>query len=209
VLLTGVAVLVGLVLGPLVPARRNRFARPQLHGLLLLVAGVVLQLLGSQISGKPGLALVLFSYAALIGFALRNVHIPGTVVLAIGLLMNVTVIAANGAMPVHRAALIDADVVNRDDVEGVSLTGHRSLERPDSRLTALDDRIPLPIGSRVVSFGDLVLAIATADIVTHMGRRRRRRQPAPPSVDLRVPRPQPQARPKPAVSVRVLEEVGV
>jgi hypothetical protein len=211
VLLTGVAVLVGLVLGPLLPTRRNRFARPQLHAVGLLVVGVALQLLGSQVTGKPGLALVLLSYAATFGFALRNVHIPGTIVLGIGLLMNATVIAANGAMPVHAEALVDANVVNRDDLQDLRLSGHRHLERLDSKLMVLDDRIPLPVGSRVVSFGDLVLAFATADIVTHISRRRRRRPPAHLKVviDLRAPRPHPRSEPEPAAPVRVLEEVGV
>lgn len=209
-LLTGVAVLVGLVLGPLLPARRNRFARPQLNAIGLLVVGVAFQLVGSQVTGRPGLALVLLSYAAILRFALRNVHIPGTIVLSIGLLMNATVIAANGAMPVHAEALVDANVVDRSDLDAVSLGGHRHLERMDSRLTFLDDRVPLPIGSRVVSFGDLVLAFAAADIVTHLSRRRRRRPPAHLKVviDLREPHTQPQPKPEPVAPVRVLEEVG-
>jgi hypothetical protein len=212
VLLTGVAVLIGLVLGPLLPTRRNRFARPQLHAIGWLVVGVAFQLLGSQVTGKPGLALVLLSYAATFLFALRNIHIPGTIVLSIGLLMNALVIAANGGMPVHGEALVDANVINRDDLPDLRLSGHRHLERVDSELLFLDDRVPLPVGSRVVSFGDLVLAFATADIVTHISRRRRRRPPAHLKVviDLREPRPQPKPDPKPAAApVRVLEEVGV
>lgn len=213
-ILTGVAVLIGLMIGVALPARRQRFARPKLRALPVLALGVVVQVIATGIDGGQGLALVLAAYGALLAFAFSNIHVPGTGILALGLAMNALVIAVNGSMPVHPAALVDAGVITADEVGTVSLSGHRHLEKRDDWLTFLDDRIPLPLGAQVISFGDLVLAVAAADVVAHIARRRRQ-QPGAHAIrviDLRhehehePPHPAPKkgvARPK-----RVLEEVG-
>jgi hypothetical protein len=140
----------------------------------------------ASIGGRPGLALVLGAYVVLIGFALRNSHVPGTGVLAIGLALNAVVVGVNAGMPVHPQSLVDAGVVHRDQLDTAGLVGHRHLEAAD-HLTILDDRIPLPPARQVLSFGDLIIAVAAGDVVAHVSRRRRRTAAATvaPVVDLR------------------------
>src|SRR5262249_51461091 len=87
VVITGLAVLIGLVIGLVLPHRHHRVARPRPRALVVLGAGVAAQVAAAEVSGRPGLALLLGAYALLVLFALANVHIPGAVVLAIGLLI--------------------------------------------------------------------------------------------------------------------------
>lgn len=183
-LITGVAVLVGLIVGVALPPRPSHVARPVPRWLWLLALGVVAQVSAASIGGRPGLALVLGAYAMLIVFALRNSHVSGTGVLAIGLALNALVVAVNAGMPVHPQSLVDAGVVHGDQLATVGLLGHRHLEAGD-HLMILDDRIPLPPARQVLSFGDLIIAVAAADVVAHVSRRRRRALAVTPVVDLR------------------------
>jgi len=208
VLTTGLAVLVGLVVGLSLPVRRNHYARLRPRGLGVFAVGVVAQIVASHVTGRPGFTLLLLAYAALIVFALLNVHIPGAFVLAFGLAMNLAVIAVNVGMPVHPRALVDAGVIRADELPTVSLNGHRHFEGRDDELTFLDDRIPLPIASQALSFGDLVLAFGAADVVAHIVRRRRGQVHVPQHmIDLREPRAT-RTRPaaEPVISVREAEE---
>lgn len=186
-LLTGFAVLVGLAVGLALPARRHHRSRPHLRWPILLASGVVLQVVAAGTSGWVSTAGILLAYGSLIAFALGNLQVPGTGVLAIGLGMNALVIGVNGSMPVHPQGLVAAGVVRSDEITRVSLQGHRRLETGSDRLSFLDDRIPVPATAQVVSFGDLVLAIAAADIVANLARRRRQwpGSHAAPVIDLR------------------------
>lgn len=186
-LLTGFAVLVGLAVGLALPARRHHRSKPRLRWLILLAGGLVLQVLAASMVGWWSTAIVLLAYGALIAFALGNLQLPGTGVLSIGLAMNALVIGVNGSMPVHSNALVAAGVVRAEELDRVSLQGHRRLETSSTRLTFLDDRIPVPATGQVVSFGDLVLAVAAADIVANFARRRRQWPGvhAAPVIDLR------------------------
>ncbi|MEY2459083.1 MAG: hypothetical protein QOG30_913, partial [Acidimicrobiaceae bacterium] len=83
-------------------------------------------------------------------------------------------IMANGGMPVSARALVAAKIVNADEVAHVELRGARHLESPFDAITVLGDIIPMR--RQVVSFGDLIIAVATADVVAHLARRQRRRQ---------------------------------
>lgn len=173
-LLAGLAILFGLIVGLVLPPRPHRFARLTMGWLPLLAAGIAGQIVASGVDGRGGRALLLVAYGSLVAFALANLHVPGTGVVAIGLALNALVIALNGGMPVHPQALVDAGVIERGELPTVTLAGHRHLEDAD-RLTILDDRVPMPLGRQVVSFGDLILAVGAADVVAHISRRRRRR----------------------------------
>lgn len=206
-LLTGCAVLVGLAIGLALPARRHHRSRPRLRWLVLLASGLVLQVVAAGLDGWAPRAVVLVAYGALITFALGNLQVPGTGVLAIGLAMNALVIGVNGSMPVQANALVGAGVLRADELDRVVLQGHRRLEARGDRLTLLDDRIPLPAAGQVVSFGDLVLAVAAADIVANFSRRRRQRPGvhAAPVIDLREEKVRAAKQVRPA---RVAERVG-
>jgi hypothetical protein len=172
-LVTVVAVVVGLVVGVLLPARVARFARAKLRWAPLLVVGVVLTAVGSRIDDNTGLAIMLAGYGTLIVGAAINAHLVGMGILLVGLSANALVMGLNSGMPVRASALVTADVVNADEVSTITLDGHRHVESADDKLAILDDRIP--IAGQVVSVGDLILGVGLAYAVAHLVRRRRSR----------------------------------
>jgi len=176
VLVTAVAVFAGLLAGALLRPDPNRFARPKVRWPLVLLIGVVLLAIGTRTEGDPGLRLDLAGYAVLVVGVARNAHIVGMGVLLVGISCNVLVIGMNSGMPVHGPALAR---VARDGGPTVSPDGHRHLETVDDSLAVLDDRIPLPAGNQVLSFGDLIIAVGLADTVANLTRRRRRELVAP------------------------------
>ena len=171
-LVTAVAAFVGIIAGGLLPPAAHRYARPTVRWPAVLVAGVALIAIGTRMNGDAGLRLVVGGYGVLITGIVANFHLVGMGVLLLGLGANAIVMVANSGMPVHRAALVVAGAAaNGDDI---ALSGHRVLEHGSTKLTILDDRIPLPAGGQVVSFGDLVVAVGLADATAHIIRRRRR-----------------------------------
>ncbi|MEY2451527.1 MAG: hypothetical protein QOD92_1101 [Acidimicrobiaceae bacterium] len=140
----------------------------------LLITGVVGQLLAARWSGSDAVVVAVIAFAVLIAFSVANLHLTGMGVVTIGLGLNLFAIMANGGMPVSARALLVADVVPTDDIAHVELHGPRHLERPTDAIRVLGDIIPM--GHQVVSFGDLIIAVATADVITHLVRRQRRRQ---------------------------------
>ncbi|MEY2453500.1 MAG: hypothetical protein QOD92_3074 [Acidimicrobiaceae bacterium] len=132
------------------------------------------QLLAARLTGNPAVVLAVASLAVLVAFSVANLHLTGMGVMTIGLGVNLFAIMANGGMPVSARALVVADVVPAIDVANVELRGARHLERPADSIRVLGDIIPM--GHQVVSFGDLIIAVATADVIVHLVRRQRRRQ---------------------------------
>ncbi|MEY2450178.1 MAG: hypothetical protein QOH79_3654 [Acidimicrobiaceae bacterium] len=173
-LLTVGAVVLGLVIGLSLRPRSTRFARPRVRLPGLLVAGVAGQVLAARLSANDAVVVAIVSFAGLVAFSLTNLHLTGMGVMTIGLGVNLFAITANGGMPVSPRALVIADVVPAADVAHVELRGARHLERSGDAITALGDIIP--VGRQVVSFGDLIIAVAAADVIAHLARRQRRRQ---------------------------------
>ena len=173
-LLIIVAVVIGVGIGSALRPRTTRFARPRVRSVGWLVGGVVAEVASSRMSGMLAVVLGVGALLALTGFSLANLHLTGMGVLAIGLGCHLLAMSANGGMPVSRHALVAAGVVNDDDVAAVDLAGPRHLERTGDALLVLGDIIPAH--GRVVSFGDLIIAVAAADVIVHVTRRQRRRQ---------------------------------
>lgn len=140
----------------------------------LLLAGVIGQLLAARINGSAAVVLAVASLAGLVAFSIANLHLTGMGVMTIGLGVNLFAIMVNGGMPVSARALVAAKVVTADEVARVELRGARHLERPSDSIVVLGDIIPMR--RQVVSFGDLIIAVATADVIAHLARRQRRRQ---------------------------------
>lgn len=141
--------------------RLRRLADAPLHGSWLLLAGVALQaavdlgaargLLGD--GSRTGWLLLLASQLLVVGWVLRNRHLPGTLLVALGLVCNATVIAANGAMPVAPEAMA---AVGADP--GAVPGGKHTLLTGDTRLPWLADVLPIPPLRSIISVGDIVLA---------------------------------------------------
>jgi hypothetical protein len=122
-----------------------------------------------------GLAMVLVSYGLLMTLVLLNRNRPGMWLAGLGVLMNFTVIAVNGGMPVMAEA---AEVASGFTVTVPDLSGsfkHVLLDS-GSRLTALADVIPIRIGGlgQVISLGDVFLAVGLGRFLENELRRPRR-----------------------------------
>lgn len=124
-------------------------------GLVIQIAGVTLL---SSAGARLGWILVIATTVPLIAFFLVNRAIPGARWVAVGFVLNLVVIAANGAMPVSPKAAEAAGVPITREIQGPR---HEVLDG-NTLLPWLGDVIPLPPLSRVVSIGDLWLALAIA-----------------------------------------------
>jgi hypothetical protein len=170
-----VAVVVGVVIGRLLPPSPRRSSL-RLSGWPLLAAGVVLQLAAVRLEGTAAVMLLAPALVCTAAALVANRHITGTGVVLVGVLANLAGVLGNGGMPVSPDALVDAGVVERTDVATLELSGGRHLERGDELAPWLGDivPVPLPVAPSAVSFGDLIIAVGTADLVAHAVRRRRR-----------------------------------
>lgn len=141
----------------------DRLATTQFRWWWLLAIG-----LGAQIGvemwapdslGAGGrLAVLLGSNALVAIFLAANHRLPGMIFAAVGLVLNVIVISANGAMPVSTRALESTGFEERIDDLGAK---HELLD-DDTRLPWLADVIPLPFIRTIISLGDVVLGLGIA-----------------------------------------------
>ena len=123
---------------------------------------------------RAGLRWVLLaSTAGIAAFLVINFRVPGMLVAALGLALNVTVIASNSAMPVSESAAKTAGAGSRGVDGGFK---HEPLD-DDTTLPVLADVIPVPVTRSVLSVGDVLLVAGIAYLVyrrTAAGRRRGR-----------------------------------
>lgn len=132
----------------------------------LLVVG-----LGSQIAIEiwspkwlddgGGLIVLLASNALVGGFLVANLRLPGVPLATLGMILNLVVIAANGAMPVSERALEKSGFDGEVDEFGAK---HERLD-DGARLPWLADVIPVPYARTIISLGDVVLALGIAQLV--------------------------------------------
>lgn len=106
---------------------------------------------------------LLVTYPALIGAAIWQRRPRGVLLIAVGAALNFAAIAANGGlMPVDPDSVRNAGGGERINElrAGDAVPGTKSIlmEEEDMRLGVLADRIRVPMGSKVVSIGDMVIA---------------------------------------------------
>ncbi len=112
-------------------------------------------------AGLSGWSLLLLSQLLVIGFLVANRQLPGTWLVAGGLLLNAVVIAANQAMPVDPAA------IRAIGLEGATVPpGKHTLMTEATRLPWLADIIPVPPLRSIISVGDVVLGAGVVPL-TH------------------------------------------
>lgn len=102
--------------------------------------------------GQLGVGLVLASYLPLLLFVWLNRELTGLWIAGVGVLMNFTVIAMNGGMPVLEEAARIAGETGQ-----LVLDSKHVLLTDETTLPFMADVIPLP--GAVVSLGDVFLAI--------------------------------------------------
>ena len=125
----------------------------------LLFAGLVIQVVFEYVNPAgitPVWNIVIFaiSQALVVAFLILNWKLPGMWLAAMGLVLNVLVIGLNGGMP------IQVDESRRDEfAESGEIDLDHELITDDTVLPWLGDVIPLPFTIRVISIGDVVLAM--------------------------------------------------
>jgi hypothetical protein len=130
-------------------------------GLQLLLVKIVSQ----EVSETALLVWAIFaSHLLLLPFLVRNARYIGVKLIVVGLSLNLLVMAANGGMmPVSAAGI--AAVGQQDSAQpGERVTGSKDFYSDSPRLSLLSDRIILRLPNhfvRVISFGDLVIALGT------------------------------------------------
>jgi hypothetical protein len=108
----------------------------------------------SWLGRAGGVGVMVLSQTLVAAFLAINWRLPGMRLAVLGLVMNVMVIGLNGAMPVSATA---ARIAGLDELGDMGLE-HELLTR-DTLLPFLGDVIPLPFTERIVSIGDIVLAL--------------------------------------------------
>jgi hypothetical protein len=173
------ALIAGLVVG----GRFRNFERLQVHWWGLAIGGVALQVLPVprtlQLSPAVlGTAMLVGSYVLLLAFLAVNRWVPAVGVMALGLLLNLTVVAANGGMPVTAAAIERAGGSTTVLSDGNGSKHH--LADDDDVVVVLGDviAVPKPIGV-VLSIGDVLLYAGIAWFVIQVMRGRSRENPRP------------------------------
>jgi hypothetical protein len=127
------------------------------------------------------MALLILSQIALIFLLLLNHHVPGAKLFALGIILNTTVMAANGGwMPVtpethhfvhpDRAVSVQARPLGSKGI---------ILPRTEIRLWILSDiiRVTLPWRRYAISIGDLLLILGTARFIFQPASRREKPLP--------------------------------
>lgn len=108
--------------------------------------------------------LLIYSYLLLTIAASQNLHLRGLGIIFLGLLLNFTVMVANGGfMPVSSEALNQAGWGERlATVEpGTLLPGSKDilLSRKDTNLWFISDVVALPAINKVISPGDILICL--------------------------------------------------
>ena len=163
-----VAIGVGYVLG----GRLSWLSGIKVRWFPLALLGLSLQM--APVPGDRWPVFFLYvSFVLLLVFALANLRVWGFAVITIGIVLNFTVIVANGGMPVSRQSLIDSGQASTltDLVSSGGAKHH--LVGPDDRLTFLADviAIPAPV-SQSVSAGDVFTYGGVALLIAAAMRRR-------------------------------------
>lgn len=138
----------------------EQLAETQFRAIPLLIAGIGLQIpfslwSPSWVNDVVSLGVLIGSNMLVLSFLVVNRILPGVVIAAVGLVLNLAVISSNGAMPVSpdaaRAAGAGELVISEGAIK------HEILD-DDTELGFLGDVIPIPWPGFVISIGDIVLA---------------------------------------------------
>ena len=191
-LVLAVAVAASLVRG----GSFRRLGRAPLRLTWLLFVGVALQLtadLGAAAGwltagAWPSYGLLLASQLVVLSWIAVHWHLPGMLLIALGLAANAAVMAANGAMPVHPDALSALG----HDGSALQRGKHMVLDA-GTRLPWLADIWAVPPIRSVISVGDLFIAAGLVPAVHQLmtyrtqAERRGRVSPEPARPDDRAP----------------------
>jgi hypothetical protein len=157
----GAALLAGARGGTLdaLAATRFRWSGLVFEGLLIQIIFGIWTPAGLDRTGA--LWILILSNIAIAGFILANARLPGMLLAGLGLVMNLTVIVANGAMPVSTSAASSSGI---SPPQEASAFKHEQMDS-DSVVPWLGDVVPVPVLHEVWSVGDFVLALGIARLI--------------------------------------------
>jgi Family of unknown function (DUF5317) len=156
----------------------RRLGRIPLRGLWALFLALAVQIaLEFDVVPKDryddlGFGLLLASYALILLFCILNWRTSGFALIAVGVGMNLLVIALNQGMPTK-------DEVRTRNGQEVHVPIERTVkhrpEEPDDTLALLSDQITAPgLPNQQYSVGDIVIALGIIDVCFEASRRPRR-----------------------------------
>src|SRR4051794_8553423 len=158
-----IAIALGLVTG----GRYEALSRLRFRWAGLAVGGLLVQIAlftatGDELAGPLGPAIYVASTAAVLVAVLRNVRMPGMVLVALGALSNLVAITANGgAMPADPSALVAAGL------DGAG-THTNSVVLADPGVRILTDVFAVPAWlplANVFSVGDVLIGVGIAIVI--------------------------------------------
>lgn len=165
ILVIGFAALVALVIPGL------ELSLPRWRGATLLLVALLVQVVfvafpPAWMSAQVATFIYLATQAGVALFLLLNRSVKGIWLVAVGLMLNASVIGLNGAMPVSQVAIDVAGAESLHDdrhVEhGVHLRNEPMMQ--NTRLAGFADVIPVPPLHKVVSVGDVILMLGLITI---------------------------------------------
>ena len=161
--LAAVLIVIGLIAGLATGGSMRELTNTRFRHLEILIGGLLLQLAVTFLPWAPfeerGYLVILIASAAAAAWMFVNRRLPGMALAAIGLALNVIVIALNGGMPVSERAI---ELAGAPEFEA---EGEHLLLGPSTRLPWLTDVVPIPVAGSVLSPGDLLLALGLARLV--------------------------------------------
>jgi hypothetical protein len=167
------AIPVGIVLGLLLGGRLGSLSGFRFRWAWLAIAGLLVQVVlfsptGDALAGDLGPAIYLASTAAVLVAVLRNLHLHGMAVVALGSVANLAAIGANGGfMPASAEALATAGLPPGDHLNSIVVA--------NPALQPLTDIYAIPAGlpmANVFSVGDVLIALGITWTIAAAMRRR-------------------------------------
>jgi len=169
------AIPLGIVAGYLLGGRLEQLGEVRFRWGWLAIAGLLVQVvlfsgfLDGVVNDSIGAAIYVGSTAAVLLAVVRNLHLPGMALVALGAAANLAAIVANGGvMPTTEAALAAAGLGPADGFSNSAVLADPTLA-PLTDIFALPPWVPL---ANVFSVGDVLLGLGVA-VVVAMGMRRR------------------------------------
>ncbi|MCD6020345.1 MAG: hypothetical protein K0R20_55 [Actinomycetia bacterium] len=169
--LVAIGLVLGIAVGYLHGGRLLQLSELKPRYAPLALAGLLLQLVNPP--GSWPLVLLILSFVLLTAFTLANIRIVGFAAILVGVVLNFTVIAINGGMPVAREAIIAS---GQEGTLAPLLEQHgvkHHLAGSEDRMLFLGDviAVPAPV-SQVISVGDLFTYGGMAVVIAGSMRRR-------------------------------------
>ncbi len=162
------AIPIGIAIGYLLGGRLDRLAALQFRWGWLAIAGLLVQVaLFSEVSagisgGGVGEAIYVASTAAVLVAVLRNLRVPGLVLVALGAISNLVAVVANGGvMPTTTAALVAAGLEVDAGFSNSSVLADPAFA-PLTDIFALPPWVPF---ANVFSIGDVLIGVGVIGVI--------------------------------------------